>query len=281
MKTISTLFLDAVKECVDEETLTRIVESVERYDRPYIDAVQSPTVLSVSNYGSISLTGPGRFLIDPWSAKNFYKGDGCQYFLIDSSGITHVDAETAGKALYDVAKAEGFPETPRFNDVMGYVVSFEELRGSVPEFMREALEAKTRNERTDEWEHKAHNELLGWYRCEVDQLLKYMRTHTKRVEVKDKDNPEHSEWVDVPVSKLSVCFNRFDSCNMATPDAKPTRAQVTAFFSVSDQSPEFKPDVNFNWHLQDTSRWLYAGAIAIDYSCDAEGKETISISSNH
>ncbi len=175
--------------------------------------------------------------------------------------------------LYEHAKALGFGKIPKFNNVEGYIIGFDELVGSIPEHMRKIMEEKEFDEVIGWWRKPNLDKLHEWYLQEVTQLLRYMRYDTKRVPLKDPET-EETTWIDVPITRLSVRFNRFEQVG-------PSNTQTTAFFSVSDISPDFKPEARCNLHLQDTSRWLYAGAIALTYSKDENGKETISISSHH
>jgi len=279
------IYTNAVKaSSLSDEAKERALTDLETYDRKFIEEVEKPYVFGFTSYGSMSMRNAEAFRNDPYQAKSYTAGNGTGYVYLIFDGEALVEAVDAdvNAFLYEKSKAAGFPETPYFNNVTGYMVSFDELRGSIPEFMRAAFEEKVFDEATGQWK-QPNVEQLRWYHTnEVDTILRNLRHDMKRVKVSDKDDSDHEEWVDVKITKLSFCFNRFDSCNMAAPDAKPERAQVTAFFSVSDQSPEFKPEVSWNWHLQDTSRWIYAGAISMDYTCDKEtGKETIRIGSNH
>ena len=278
--------VDIYKNAVNASSLSdeakgRVLTDLETYDKKYIEEVTKPYVFAFSSYGSMSMMNAETYRNDPWQAKSFTKdnGVGYVYFIFDGEALVEAVEADVNAFLYEKSKAAGFPDIPYVNNVTGYLVSFDELRGSVPEFMREAFEEKVFDESTGLWKQPNVDQLRWYHQNEVETILRNLRHDMKRVEVKDKDNPEHSEWVDVKITKLSFGFNRFDSCNMA---AKPEHAQVTAFFSVSDQSPDFNPDVKFNWHCQDTSRWIYAGAISMDYTCDKEtGKETIRIGSNH
>jgi len=290
-KSISDMFLELVKgiETFDGEAQERILKSVEEYDRPYIDRASSPSVLSVSKWGSISITSFGRFVSDPWNAKNAFKGNGTgyEYFIILSDGeeskVFHADETKAGLTLYGAAKAAGFPAIPVVNNVTGYMVSFDELRGSIPEFMREAFEKRVFDETVGQFKQPHVDELRAWYDRERDTILGYLRSDMKRVKITNKDT-EEEEWVDVPIKAVSFGFNRFDQPFRAEEfmTDKPERAQATANFSVSDNTPGFNPPVSYNWHCQDTSRWIYAGCIAINYTCNKEtGEESISISTHH
>jgi hypothetical protein len=283
-KPISDLLLEEVKGTdFDEEAMARIVNSVERYDAPFLDRVDVPTIVSVSRWGSVSLVSYYRFLTDPWSAKNYFTSTGQgdnRFFLVqpglESDAVELVSGEDAGRVMYEHAKKAGFPPIPSFNpNVTGYMITFDELRGSVPEHMREAFEHRMLDETTMTWVQPHVNKLREWHARECDTIIDMLRLQKKRMEVKDADDPEHSEWVDVPVTKIGFGFGRFES----VPDGA---RQSTAFFSVNDNSPDFKPDVKFNWHLQDTARWMYAGALAINfYESETDPEKRISISSNH
>jgi len=266
---------------LSDEAKERALTYLETYDKKYIEEVTKPYVFAFSPYGSMFMRNAETYRNDPYKAKSFTRdnGTGYVYLIFDGEALTEAVEADVNAFLHEKSKAAGFPDIPYVNNVSGYLVSFDELRGSVPEFMRAAFEEKVFDEGTGMWK-QPHVEKLRWYHeNEVNTILGYLRHDMKRVKLSDKDNAGHEEWVDARITKLSFGFNRFDSCNMA---AKPARAQVTAFFSVSDQSPDFNPDVKFNWHCQDTSRWLYAGAISMDYTCDKEtGKETIRIGSHH
>jgi hypothetical protein len=276
------MFLEAIKALeLSDEAKAKVVEDMEEYGRPYFDKAESGTVIAVSSYGSTSMTSYKRFVHDPWLAKHAFKGNvGYSYFEIlkDAEEVTHVmvsDENEAGMMLYRMAKAASTPTVPEFNNVSGFMVSFDELRGSVPEHMRDALETRVFDENTGEWKQPNVVKLREWYDRERDTILGYLRTSMVRVQLVDNDDGEHKEWVDRPVSKLSFGFNRFERVSDGA-------RQSTAFFSVSDNSPEFVPDVAWNWNLQDTSRWIYAGALAINYSRNEEtGEEKIDISSHH
>lgn len=276
--TISEQLIEALSASeLSQEARSKVRQDIENYDRPYYDGIRVPTVLSVSSYGNVNMTSMTRFLNDPWSAKEAFKGNGkgYLYYVVAHGGLTPVLEEEACIALYSTAKDAGMPVIPDFNNVSGFMVSFEELRGSIPEHMREAFEYKHFDENTCEWIQPHVVKLREWYEHERDTILGYLRCDKKRVQLKDKDDSEHSEWVDVPVTKIGFGFNRFEQVS-------ENARQSTAFFSVNDNSPNFTPEVTFNWHLQDTSRWLYAGAIAINYYSDAEEPmKKISISTHH
>lgn len=281
MKTISEKLIDAVKTTglYNDAAMARLEKDIETYDRPYYDGITSgPVILSVSSHGSVTMTSFGRFLNDPWSTRKAFKGIGKDHnpFMVSSEGnVTHETEETACEALYNACKAIGFPRLPDVNIVSGYMVTFDELRGSIPEHMREVFETRIFDENTASWRMPNMEKLREIHAYEVERILSYLKVHEVRVQVKDKDDETHEEWVTRPVSKIGFGFNRFEN----VPEGS---RQSTAFFFVSDQSPEFKPAVTWNWTLQDTSRWMYAGAIAINYEKNAEtGEETVSVSSNH
>lgn len=275
-KSITDSLLAEVRASTNHDDLEALEVIVEDYYRSSLDELTGVYVITISPWNNVYTSSYKKYLDDPWAGKVAFRGQtGCYYFIVDEHGeVTFADAEAAGKALYDAAKAEAFSPIPELNNVSGFIVSFEELRGSIPEFMREVFERK-------EWDVHARTDrqpnvekLLEAYNRERDNLLSYMRCDEKRV-LRD------SMWLNEPVTKLTVCFNRFDSCNMASPVAKPAHEQATAFFSVSDNSPEFKPDESYKWYGE-TSRWLYAGSIAIDYYCDKEtGEERVAISTHH
>jgi len=103
-------------------------------------------------------------------------------------------------------------------------------------------------------------------------ILSFFRCNINNVKVKDDEGNE--KYVPKPVTALSIGFGRFDQ-------VRDGASQTTAFFHVSDASPDFEPDVQWNWHLQDTSRWLYAGAIAINYYKNEGEEAKVETSSHH
>jgi len=284
MKGIADMFLDAVHECTvfDEEARERITQSVNEYDRPSMDSMSVLTVIVVTKWGSITSSSYYRFINDPWSALSYFTGinnQGNVFFIvkpgIELTTVDTVSGDMAGIMLHDEAKKAGFQPIPDFNNADGFMVSFDELRGSIPEHMREAFEYRVYDEHTGNTIQPHVLKLQDWYNRERDTILGYLRLRSKRVQLKDADNEDHKEWVDVPVTKLGFGFGRFDRVS-------DQARQSTAFFNVNDNSPEFKPDVSWNWHLQDTSRWLYAGAIAINYDPDMKDPQSrISISAHH
>lgn len=253
----------------------KVSTDMEKYDRPYFERIDSPIVVSLSSYGSTSLVSPARFRNDPYLAKSWAKsmGDGYFFFVWQDGAWLMASAEETSAYLYKHAKDMHFADIAPFNNASGYLISFEELVGSIPEHMREAVEQKVFNEHTGQMEQPVKARLREIYEQERDTIIRYLRADMSRVQVHDKDNPEHSEWVDRPISRIGFQFNRFEQ----VPDGS---RQTTAFFSVSDMSPDFKPDVAWNWHLQDTSRWMYAGAIALDYS-RSDGIEIVRVSGHH
>lgn len=284
---ITDLILEKVNASpnMSEEGKVRFAKDVEEYDRKYYDAIASLTMILVEpKYGYSNMRHAGEYRTDPWSACHFATGNAgklCFAVLPAPEGpnvlVDEVSLESAGAAIKGFAKAAGYPDIPRFNNnVTGFMISFSELRGSIPEHMREVMERLVWNEATMQHEAPLIKELHRWYEREVDSILGYLRSDMRRVKVSDRDNPEaEGVWHEVPITALSFGFNRFEAC----PDGS---RQTTAFFSVSDRSPDFKPEVSYNWFCQDTSRWIYSGAIAINYSKNEEtGEETVSISSHH
>jgi hypothetical protein len=254
-------FLKAIEANLSEEAKNRVVESTEAYDRPFMEKIDYPVVFVVSDCGgSVSWARAEYFRDDLWRAKRWGSDYGSMYrfFTYDLETVQSVSAETAGMFLYEEARKLDTLDIPNLNAVSGYIVSFDELLGSVPEHMRGGLEV---------------HELRDRYNAEIDSLLHYMRTDIKRVKFVDPDTQEE-QWVEVPVTELRVCFNRFEKVS-------DEATQSTAFFSVSDMSPEFEPEVKWNWHAQDTSRWLYAGALAISRFETATGEIEVCVSSNH
>jgi hypothetical protein len=103
------------------------------------------------------------------------------------------------------------------------------------------------------------------YDYEVSCLMSYCRCQVKRVQVKEA-NTEVTEWIDCKVSKVGVSFERFNPI-------RENETQTTAFFQASDMTPDYNPEPRFNWHMQNSSRWLYSGAIALNMY---DGKLTFS-----
>ncbi len=281
IQSIADQFLDAVKHSgLEPETYKRVKESVDTYDREHIDRIDVPTIIQSTKWGSMSTMSYYRFVNDPWSALSFFtQVPNSVWFLVNPgmevSTVDVVSAEDAGRIMYEHAKKAGFPRIKDFNNAHGFMVSFEELRGSIPEHMREAFEYRYCDEYTGTWKQPHVEKLREWYERERDTIIGMLRCTDKRVQLKDADNEEHTEWVTVPVTKLGFGFGRFEQVS-------ENATQSTAFFNVSDNSPEFKPDVKWNWHLQDTARWLYAGAIAISYHADMKDPQSrISITSHH
>ena len=272
MQTNSEKFLDYIRKihCCTDEALKRVEEEMERYDKPYFDALTEPTVIDITPYGFNHMISASRYANDPWRGKK-----NCSFQEPDSVFITFMDGEfmqmereDVSQFLYDAAKEIGKPEIRQLNSsISGFIVSYDDLVGSIPEYMREVLE----NQYIDG--KKGMDEVWAWYQREVMTILGYLSCNVRNVQVKDDEGNE--KWVTVSVTAVSVGFSRFEA-------REPGASQTVAFFSVSDMSPQFKPEVAWNWHLQETSRWLYAGAIALNYYKDEKtGEETVTISSHH
>jgi len=271
-------FLDTLQHAnvLNDEGLKRVQEDMEKFDREYFDELKGMAVIDISVYGYNHMTTPGRYAHDPWEAKRYHKQkeSGTVFFLHKDGDFKPVSGEEASMALYDEAKSLGLPDIPKLNPaISGHLISFEALLGSVPEYMREVLEKKEYDGSTGCYNRPGVTKLRAWYDREIMTILGYLQCDMKRVRVKNDEGEDI--WLDSPVTALGIGFGRFEPRQEGS-------SQTTAFFHVSDNSPEFKPDVSWNWHLQDTSRWLYAGAIAINYRKDEKtGEESIDISSHH
>lgn len=252
-----------------------IIGDIEQYDRKYYDAVEGKAVIVVVHpeYGNTQIIYASRFQNDPWSALHWNE-PGKLFFtwLCIERKWKEFTQEEAQEFLYIGAKDLGFSEIQEFNEVTGYMVTFNELVGSMPEYMRNAYEA----------DEKAKETLKWYYESERDTILRYLTAHERRVEVINDDGNEvinndgNKEWVTIPITKIAFQFNRFE------PREKGSR-QTKTFFSVSDISPNYNTKPRYNWFGQNTSRWMYAGAIVIDWF---EGTEegspgTVRISINH
>jgi hypothetical protein len=281
--TLSDMLLDTCKRCdrFDAEALKCIKESLDQYDRPYIDGVEDLMVVSIATYGSVSLWSPASFVNDPWSAKTALSsyGAGYEHFIIVPSGVGNVSAEEAGEALYEHAKLLGFPQLKPFTPSTGYMVTFEQLRGSIPEFMRQAVEARVWDDARGQHVSPVLEKLREMYNYEVERILGCLRTSKVRRQVKNDAGEE--SWQEFPVTQTSFGFNRFDQPFDNREDRIIDRAQATAFFSVNDTSPAFNPPAQWNFHLQDMSRSLYAGCIALNYTRGEDGTEKVDVSSHH
>lgn len=257
-----------ISTSLSDEAKAKIAQDMEAYDRPYFDTIDRPLVVCVSKYGSNTLVSAARFANDPWSAKVTLKANGSGYLYfawVRNEAFVCVSEAEAQEFLYTEAKAIGFAEIPIFNNVSGRMVSFEELVGSVPEHMRPSFEERIFNESTGAWEQPVKAQLKMWYEIERDNILRGLRACNKRVPVKE-EGKEETVYMDVPVTKISFYFGRFDNVG-------PNATQAMAYFCVNDESEAFNPPARFNLHGQEDSRVMYNGAIAISFY---EGKASIS-----
>lgn len=55
---------------------------------------------------------------------------------------------------------------------------------------------------------------------------------------------------------------------------RPENAQIVAHFSVKDLTKPDNPN-QVNWHLQNTSQWVYAGALVVDKDAVERGDERV------
>lgn len=271
-KTKSQLFLDELLQSIGEgETYNKVVRDMEVYDGPIFDSIDRPCVVSVSPYGSTNITSAGRYCNDPYNAKVWTPGSNDYTFYaytVQAPRFTYCTLAEAQDYLYKEAKEIGQTPIAPFNQIEGYIITWEDFLGSIPEAWRPQVEAK-------EWSNeKGYNiqpmkiKLKELYDYEVSCLISYCRIQNKRVQVKEADT-EITEWIDCKVSKVGVSFERFNPI-------RENETQTTTFFQASDMTPDFNPEPRFNWHMQNSSRWLYSGAIALTMH---DGK--LDISSHH
>lgn len=257
--TIVDSFIEFCKDLdVSDECITRIQDDIEKYDRQILDSLKSPVLVTMTDYGYYSIINPAWYRDDPYTANNYNMSIGQYLIAWDTNNWKLLSLVEAREFLYTHAKNLGFSEIPNFNNIQGYIIDFDTLIGSIPEFMRDRFEA----------DPHAKELLRNTFQSEIRNIYRYLAMQYKNVKITNKDTLQE-EYVETPISKISVQFNRFEQ----VPD---TCSQSTAFFSVSDISPDFQPEFKPNWYLQDTSRWLYAGAIAINIYGDK-----VDISSHH
>jgi len=260
-KSNSEKFLDIVNETFGESEVTKqITSDIENYDRKYFDEIDTPCVAVVFRYGYTNIVKPIRFIHDPYLAKIWNPGEpGCTLFIYQANVWRLASLEEVQAFLHEsvmIKRSMTNLTIPQFNNIHGYIVTWDRLLGSVPEAWRPQIE-----------EH-LKPQLKNLYDYEAGILLDYCRMHSRQLEVKNECTGEVS-WVDRDITKIGVSFEGFSPIREGD-------TQTTAFFQVSDLSEDFKPELKCNWYLQDTSRWLYSGVIALTI-CDGK----VSISSHH
>jgi hypothetical protein len=266
-KTKSELFLNELLQSIGEgEAYNRVVRDMEQYDKEIFDSIDSPCVVSVSSYGSTSITFASRFMKDLYQAKIWNPGNNDYTFYVYSAEwFTFQTLPEVQDYLYTSAKLQkGITNQCiiPFNNIEGYIATWEEFLGSVPEAWRPQLEGK-------EWSiEKGYHiqpmklKLKDLYDYEVSRLIDGCRCHEKRVQ-------GNSEWLTVKVTKIGIALEVFN-------EIRENETQTTAFFQISDMTPDYNPEPRYNWHMQNSSRWMYSGAIALTMY---DGK--LEVSSHH
>lgn len=275
-KSKSQLFLDELLQSIGEgEAYDRVVKDMETYDRDIFNSIDRPCVVSVSSYGSTNITSASRFMHDLYQAKTWNPGSNDYTFYVYSTeGTPRFTYQTLAEVqdyLYTSAKLQkSITNTVimPFNQIEGYIATWEYFLGSVPEAWRPLLEVKEWSNEKGYHIQPMKLKLKDLYDYEVSRLIDGCRCHNKRVQVKE-EGTDKSEWIDVKVTKIGVSFELFNPI-------RENDTQTTAFFQISDLTPDFNPEPRFNWHLQNSSRWLYSGAIALTMH---DGK--LDISSHH
>lgn len=266
-KTKSQLFLDELLQSIGEgEAYDRVVKDMDTYDRPVFDKIDYPCVVSVSSYGSTSLTSASRFIRDLYLAKvwnNDGAGNGYTYYVYSTVGTPRFTLQTLPEVqnyLYESAKIQksivNHVIMP-FNAIEGYIITWEDFLGTIPEAWRPQVENRVFDESKGYFVQPLKVKIKDYYDYEVTRLMECMRLHNKRMEVKE-EGTDNSEWIDVKVTKIGVSFEGFSPIREGS-------TQTTAFFQASDMTPDFNPEPRFNWHCQNASRWLYSGAISLDF----------------
>jgi hypothetical protein len=269
LKSKSEMFLEELLQSIGEgEAYNRVVRDMEQYDKKSFDSIDRPCIVSVSNYGSTMITSAGRYCNDLYNAKIWHPGsnDYTHYaYTVQAPRFTYCTLVEAQDYLYNEAKNLGQTPIAPFNNIEGYIVTWEDFLGSIPEAWRPQVEAKEWSNETGYYIQPMKIKLKELYDYEVSCLMSYCRCQVKRVQVKEA-NTEVTEWIDCKVSKVGVSFERFNPI-------RENEIQTTAFFQASDMTPDYNPEPRFNWHMQNSSRWLYSGAIALNMY---DGKLTFS-----
>jgi hypothetical protein len=97
------------------------------------------------------------------------------------------------------------------------------------------------------------DQLKFWYHREIEQLISYV------IRLKEADKPYYAYLGRIEVNAGG--------------------SQMVANFSVKDLTKEDDPN-KVNWHLQNMSQWVYAGAIVVDKHAIARGDERV-VSTHH
>lgn len=261
IKSKSELFLDELLQSIGEcETYNRVVKDMEQYDKSVFDSIDRPCIVSVSNYGSTNITSAGRYCNDLYNAKTWTPGSNDYTFYaytVQAPRFTYCTLVEAQEYLYNEAKKIGQTAIAPFNNIEGYIITWEDFLGSIPEAWRPQIEKQTFDESKGYYTQPLKIKLKELFDYEVSCLISYCRLQNKRVQVKE-EGTDNSEWIDVKVSKVGVSFDRFNPI-------RENDTQTTAFFQASDMTPDFNPEPRFNWHCQNASRWLYSGAISLDF----------------
>lgn len=271
-------FLQVVRDfkMLTPEAMSVLERDMEQYDAPYYDELAEPAVADISDYGFNHLRRASSYAVDPWEAKRYHlqKSPGTLFVMFGvDGGFDRCTGEEASAYLYMHAKGLPTPEVPSWNPrITGVLVNFEELLGSVPEYMREVLEKKVWDETLGYYTRPGVVKLREWYDREVLTILSFLRCTEKYVPLKNEAGEAKRECA--PVTAIKVHFGRFDAREEGS-------RQTTAFFSVSDASPAGTFTPSYNWFLQDTSRWLYAGCIALDFYQNDGEEAKVTISSHH
>jgi len=100
---------------------------------------------------------------------------------------------------------------------------------------------------------KVMQQVKYWYHREVEMLAAHVR------ELLRQEKPYHAY------------FSRVIK--------EPGHSQMQAHFNVKDLSQQDDPS-KANWHGQNTSQWVYAGALVIDKHAIARGDERV-VSTHH
>lgn len=272
IKTNSELFLDLISDNVfSDKQKEAIRHDIECYDRKWFDELNRYMILSVTKSGYINCYVPSEYSFDPWKAKHALdKKNIFVEFNPDADYVfSIVDYEYAQANLYEGARSAYYKKNVApLNNVVGRIVSFNELLGSIPEHMRDIIEAGVVDEK--QWYGKSYpikDKLFEFYNYQLSNLVNYMSKTDKVVKVKDENGEE--KYVHVPITKIGVYFNRFDYYEGSS--------QAQAYFAVHDESPAFNPEPHYNWHLIEDSRVISNGVIVLSLRI-IDDKETVEVS---
>ena len=271
-KSPADLFLETTAACPDltDAAKATIVSDMEKYDRPYFDKVEEKDVVvqvgKTDGYNNIFHAA--RFRNDPWSVTKWKEFEHVNKIFFtwinEDKKWVQITFDEAKHVLYITAHTMGFLDIPTFNNVEGYMVSFSDLLGSIPEYMREILEK----------DKKQMDRLKDLYEYEKTSIIQALTTKKATRTIRD-ENGEFSHTEEIEITKVSFCFERFNA-------ASEGQRQTAAYFGVYDASPERKYKPSYNWHGQEDSRVLSNGALTIDYFPATDDTEAcVSVSSNH